>query len=60
MPLLWAAANGDVAIAKLLVATEKGEVEAKDNKHGRTPLWQAAENGHGAVELLRSHSAQSL
>ena len=46
-----AAANGHVAVVKLLV--EKGaKLEAKDERNGLTPLLWAAANGHEAVVKL--------
>ena len=51
----WAAGNGREAVVKLLLATGKVDVDAKDNTYGRTPLSWAAGNGHEAVvKLLRS------
>jgi hypothetical protein len=53
-PLSYAAANGHEGIAKLLLATDKVDVDAKAGlEFGRTPLSYAAENGHeGIVKLL--------
>src|SRR3984885_498967 len=46
-----AAANGHVAVVKLLL--EKGaKLEAKDERNGLTPLLWAAANGHEAVVKL--------
>ncbi|RYO92005.1 hypothetical protein DL764_008208 [Monosporascus ibericus] len=49
-PLLWAAANGRLAVVRLLV--EKGaQIEARNEK-SYTPLIVAAEKGHEAVARL--------
>ena len=49
-PLMWAAARGNEALAKLLL--EKGaDADSRDN-NGRTPLSQAAVNGNEAVAKL--------
>ncbi|KAF2175872.1 hypothetical protein K469DRAFT_763229 [Zopfia rhizophila CBS 207.26] len=51
-PLSWAAENGHEVVVKLLLATERVDLDSKD-KDGQTPLWRAAEKGHEAVvELL--------
>ncbi|KAK3181463.1 hypothetical protein K4F52_007173 [Lecanicillium sp. MT-2017a] len=51
-PLSWAAEYGHLAIAKVLLATGKADVDRKDDS-GRTPLSYAAEKGHETiVELL--------
>ncbi|RYP56997.1 hypothetical protein DL770_010789 [Monosporascus sp. CRB-9-2] len=57
IPLLWAAANGRLAVLKLLV--EKGaQIEARDNDN-KTPLMLAAEYGHeAAAKLLVEKGAQ--
>ncbi|RYP64442.1 hypothetical protein DL771_008746 [Monosporascus sp. 5C6A] len=57
IPLLWAAANGRLAVLKLLV--EKGaQLEARDNDN-KTPLMIAAQNGHEAMaKLLVEKGAQ--
>ncbi|RYO96410.1 hypothetical protein DL765_011600 [Monosporascus sp. GIB2] len=57
IPLLWAAANGRLAVLKLLV--EKGaQIEVRD-KVLMTPLMVAAKNGHEAVtKLLVEKGAQ--
>ncbi|RYP66116.1 hypothetical protein DL769_006113 [Monosporascus sp. CRB-8-3] len=56
-PLLWAAANGRLAVLKLLV--EKGaQLEAR-GKDGGTPLMIAARDGHKVVaRLLIENGAQ--
>ena len=46
--LLWAAWNGHEAVVKMLLDTEKADVNSKDN-YGWTPLSWAAKNGHEAV-----------
>ncbi|KAI9773365.1 MAG: hypothetical protein M1840_007580 [Geoglossum simile] len=51
-PLLWAAEKGHEAVVKLLLATEKVDVDSKDGTWGRTPLSWAAEKGHEAVVKL--------
>ncbi|KAL6409867.1 Ankyrin repeat protein [Ilyonectria robusta] len=52
-PLLWAAKNGHKGIVRVLLATGKVDVEAKDTWYSRTPLSWAAHNGHeGIVKLL--------
>jgi ankyrin repeat protein len=50
-PLYWAARNGHDATLKLLLATDKVNVNSKD-KHGRSPLSWAARNGHDATLKL--------
>ena len=50
-PLLWAAADGREAVAKLLLAKDGVDPDSKDNG-GWTPLLQAASNGHQAVVKL--------
>jgi ankyrin repeat protein len=51
-PLSYAAENGHEGIVKLLLATDKVDIDAKDGL-GQTPLLYAAENGHeGIVKLL--------
>ncbi|KAH0551528.1 hypothetical protein GP486_007254, partial [Trichoglossum hirsutum] len=50
-PLSWAAENGHEAVVKLLLATEKVDVDFKD-RGGRTPLSRAAEGGYEAVVKL--------
>jgi len=47
-PLLWAAWNGHEAVVKMLLDTEKVDVNSK-NIYGRTPLLWAARYGHDAV-----------
>ncbi|KAL7755650.1 hypothetical protein ACKLNR_014177 [Fusarium oxysporum f. sp. zingiberi] len=44
-PLSYAAAKGCEAVVKLLLATDKVDVNSQD-KDGRTPLSRAAANGH--------------
>ncbi|KAH0563399.1 hypothetical protein GP486_002033 [Trichoglossum hirsutum] len=51
-PLSWAAERGHEAVVKLLLATEKVDVDSKDTEYGRTPLSWAAERGHEAVVKL--------
>ena len=50
-PLSRAAASGHEAVVKLLLETEKVDVNSKDS-YGRTPLSWAAGNGHEAVVKL--------
>ncbi|KAI9781623.1 MAG: hypothetical protein M1839_005840 [Geoglossum umbratile] len=50
-PLSWAAWNGHGAVVKLLLATEKVDLDSKDSDR-RTPLLQAAQKGHEAVVKL--------
>ena len=47
-PLSWAAGNGHEAVVKMLLKTEKVDIDSKAND-GRTPLMWAAGNGHGAI-----------
>jgi ankyrin repeat protein len=50
-----AAQEGQEAVVKLLLETDRVNVNLQDSK-GRTLLWWAEENGHKAVvELLQSH-----
>ena len=51
-PLSWAAERGHEAVVKLLLETDKVDVDSKDNYDGRTPLSWAAERGHEAVVKL--------
>ncbi len=51
-PLSWAAGNGHEAVVKLLLETDKVDVDSKDSEYGRTPLSWAAKNGHEAVVKL--------
>ncbi|KAI9776598.1 MAG: hypothetical protein M1839_009502 [Geoglossum umbratile] len=51
-PLSWAAENGHEAAVKLLLATEKIDVDSKNSYNRRTPLSWAAENGQEAVVKL--------
>ncbi|KAH0551181.1 hypothetical protein GP486_007489 [Trichoglossum hirsutum] len=54
-PLSRAAENGHEAVVKLLLATEKVDVDSKDSEYSeysRTPLSRAAGNGHEAVVKL--------
>jgi ankyrin repeat protein len=50
-PLFWAAESGHEAIVRLLLATGKADINARDNG-GRTPLSRAAEKGHEAIVQL--------
>lgn len=50
-PLYWAARNGHDATLKLLLATDKVNVNSKD-KHGRTALSWVAENGNEAITRM--------
>lgn len=47
-PLSWAAANGQEAIVRLLLATKQVDPNSRD-RHGKTPLWRAVEQGHEAI-----------
>jgi hypothetical protein len=51
-PLSWAAEKGNEAVVKLLLATEKVDLDSKDYSSRRTPLSWAAEKGHEAVVKL--------
>jgi ankyrin repeat protein len=51
-PLSWAAENGHEAAVKLLVDTDKVDVDSKGASYSQTPLSRAAENGHEAVVKL--------
>ncbi|KAI9764578.1 MAG: hypothetical protein M1839_005804, partial [Geoglossum umbratile] len=51
MPLSWAAERGREGVVKLLLATEKVDLDSKDTS-GQTPLSLAAERGHEAVVKL--------
>ncbi|RYP17412.1 hypothetical protein DL765_004542 [Monosporascus sp. GIB2] len=51
-PLLRAVRNGQEAIVKLLLITEKADPDSKDSEYGRTPLSWAAGNGHEAIVKL--------
>ncbi|KAI9771530.1 MAG: hypothetical protein M1840_002150 [Geoglossum simile] len=51
-PLSWAAQSGHQAVVKLLLATEKVDVDSKDSDYGRTPLSWAAQSGLEAVVKL--------
>jgi ankyrin repeat protein len=44
--------KGYEAVVKLLLATERVDVNSKDTKYGQTPLWMAAVGGHEAVVKL--------
>ncbi|KAH8714095.1 ankyrin repeat-containing domain protein [Phaeosphaeriaceae sp. PMI808] len=58
-PLSRAAENGHEEIIKLLLATGKVDIDAK-NRYGMTPLSWAVENGHEAViKLLLVQGAQA-
>ncbi|KAM5342890.1 hypothetical protein ACJ41O_013856 [Fusarium nematophilum] len=50
-PLSWAAENGQEAVVKMLLDTDKVNVDLRD-KYGRTPLSWAAQNGREAVVRL--------
>ncbi|KAI9781186.1 MAG: hypothetical protein M1839_006294 [Geoglossum umbratile] len=50
-PLSWAAEKGHEAVVKLLLATEKVDLDSKDS-YGQTPLSWAAEKGHETVVKL--------
>lgn len=50
-PLSWAAWGGHTAVIRLLLETDKVDVDSGDI-HGRTPLSWAAEGGHEAVVRL--------
>jgi ankyrin repeat protein/nucleoside phosphorylase len=53
--LLWAARRGKIAIVKVLLASRKIDVNARD-KNAQTPLSWAARNGHSeVVKLLLAH-----
>ncbi|KAI9766614.1 MAG: hypothetical protein M1840_006425 [Geoglossum simile] len=51
-PLSWAAKNGHEAVVKLLLATERVNLDSKATIYKGTPLSWAAENGHQAVVKL--------
>ena len=50
-PLSWAAESGHEAVVKLLLATEKVDVDSKDYYRSDTAVV-AAESGHEAVVKL--------
>ncbi len=53
-----ASENGQVAVAKLLLATDGVEVESKEND-GLTPMQRAAQNGYEAIlQLLLERGAE--
>ena len=54
-PLSWAAGRGHEAVVKLLLETDKVDVDSKDS-YGQTPLSWAAERGHEAVAKLLQRS----
>ncbi|KAF5020976.1 hypothetical protein F66182_6988 [Fusarium sp. NRRL 66182] len=57
VPLLWAAANGQDAVARLLMEKHP-DTEVRDD-NDNTALLLAASNGrHSTVELLLKHNAQ--
>ncbi|KAH0551075.1 hypothetical protein GP486_007577, partial [Trichoglossum hirsutum] len=47
--LWWATGNGYEAIVKLLLDSDKVDVNSKDGGHGQTPLSWAAMNGREAI-----------
>ncbi|GAA88079.1 hypothetical protein AKAW_06193 [Aspergillus luchuensis IFO 4308] len=51
-PLSWAAEAGFVPVVKLLLATGKVDVDARDSNYGRTPLSWAAGAGHAEIVQL--------
>ncbi|KAH6714521.1 ankyrin repeat-containing domain protein [Leptodontidium sp. MPI-SDFR-AT-0119] len=59
-PLSLATENGHEGIVQLLLATEKVDVDSKDNSN-RTPLSYATENGHEwIVQLLLDYGANEV
>jgi hypothetical protein len=56
-PLMWAAAHGHEAVARLLLHKDRVNINSKDS-YGRTPLSYAAANGNEAmVKLLMTIGA---
>ncbi|OJJ65880.1 hypothetical protein ASPBRDRAFT_139251 [Aspergillus brasiliensis CBS 101740] len=51
-PLSWAAEAGFVPVVKLLLATGKVDVDARDSRYGRTPLSWAAGAAHPEIVQL--------
>ncbi|KAI9774751.1 MAG: hypothetical protein M1839_001618, partial [Geoglossum umbratile] len=51
-PLSWAAEKGHETVVKLLLATEKVDLDSKDFLYERTPLSWVVEKGHEAVVKL--------
>ena len=58
--LHYAAANGHVEVAKILVEKEGVVVNMKDHESGDTPLHVAARNGHHGIVLMLVKAGWSL